>query len=423
LTVNERKEDWRIETVAAEVFASDRVFARRGWRRSNEALTEPADYLFAVEEDPTDPELVFNDLRFGGQFVYISSRRGKVKEVARAYAEGSGFVIETGPASVKIGKRMMVLSEQLHYLVLRRTELIRPGEIAQSFTFDVRLVPNAQSPSGYVVRKQIPSPAYVFKRLKEKYPNVSDEKIGASSRQLVDQVFPVLLTREVAFLKILQRDLPANFRHRVPKLVDWEQGPDGYVDWMEMLWLRQGGNTLSQIEFARQATHLLHLVHEKARVIHLDLRLDNMLITPDGVCLIDFGSGVRVGEQFKDTSLLKKIFNELMSTSGVQKVMGRLIDAGRITSSELIHAHRKVDKSADLFYLALQFEHLHKHPDFRGLIRYDPSSEEAKGIRRITYEILRPPDPDSPTIRTCRQLLERLDRLDADLQDEKITLE
>jgi len=37
---------------------------------------------------------------------------------------------------------------------------------------------------------------------------------------------------------------------------------------------------IEQIEFARQSADLLRALHDDARVMHLDLRLDNFVITP-----------------------------------------------------------------------------------------------------------------------------------------------
>ncbi|MDX1682685.1 MAG: hypothetical protein R3336_06175, partial [Phycisphaeraceae bacterium] len=194
-----------------------------------------------------------------------------------------------------------------------------------------------------------------------------------------------------------------------------EKGEGGMVTKMLMTWLRQGDNELSQMEFAKQSTDLLNLIHEKAKIIHLDLRLDNMLITRDGACIIDFGSAVRVGEKFRDASMLRTLFGEMMSTSQVQQTMGKMIEMGQVTSLELVNSYQKLDKKADLFYLTLQFNHLHKHPDFRGLIQYDPESEEAQKIKALSAEVMRPDDPENPTVTSASELLKRLEEIDEEL--------
>ena len=110
-------------------------------------------------------------------------------------------------------------------------------------------------------------------------------------------------------LKILERDLPKEFRDRVPRVLDLEQDGRGYVHRMWMTWLRQGSTApLSQLEFSRQAAELLNVVHDTVGIIHLDLRLDNFVITPQGVCFVDFGSAVRVSENIHGNPMLSTIF-------------------------------------------------------------------------------------------------------------------
>ncbi len=72
------------------------------------------------------------------------------------------------------------------------------------------------------------------------------------------------------------------------------------------------------MEFARQAAELLHVLHDRAGVIHLDLRLDNFVLTEHGVGFVDFGSAVRCGEDLKANPMLGTIFGELMKTSQIR---------------------------------------------------------------------------------------------------------
>ena len=81
------------------------------------------------------------------------------------------------------------------------------------------------------------------------------------------------------------------------RLIDVEKDERGFVRSFKMTWLRNGGPKLPQMEFAHQAADLLRAMHDIARVIHLDLRMDNMVITDEGVGFIDFGSASRVGEE------------------------------------------------------------------------------------------------------------------------------
>jgi serine/threonine protein kinase len=175
-----------------------------------------------------------------------------------------------------------------------------------------------------------------------------------------------------------------------------------------MNWLRAsapGGRVLSQLEFARQAADLLHVIHEKVGIIHLDLRLDNFVITQQGVGFVDFGSAVRVGENIQGNPLLATIFEELMRTSQIQRMLEKMTLNGAVTSPILNDAYGKVDKAVDLFYLAVQINSPLSNPDFRGLISFDPDSEEATALAHVTNEVLKPADPSNPHIKTAQDLL------------------
>ena len=100
------------------------------------------------------------------------------------------------------------------------------------------------------------------------------------------------------------------------------------------------------------------------RVIHLDLRLDNFVITPQGVGFVDFGSAVRVGEAFPEASLLSNLFGEMMRTSQIQRMLGKMSESGQITSEEIRAGYHRVDKAVDFFYLAVQINNPHANPDF-----------------------------------------------------------
>src|SRR5581483_4355134 len=94
---------------------------------------------------------------------------------------------------------------------------------------------------------------------------------------------------------------------RVPHLIDMEKDDRGFVRRLRMNWLRNGGEPLAHMEFARQSADLL-------RIIHLDLRLDNFVVTPHGVGFVDFGSAVRDNEDLSRNPLLQSLFGELMRT-------------------------------------------------------------------------------------------------------------
>ena len=71
-----------------------------------------------------------------------------------------------------------------------------------------------------------------------------------------------------------------------------------------MTWLRLGGEPMNGRDFVGGAAELVDRLHRDARIAHLDLRLDNFVVTEAGVCLVDFGSAVRIGETFNAGGLL-----------------------------------------------------------------------------------------------------------------------
>jgi serine/threonine protein kinase len=185
----------------------------------------------------------------------------------------------------------------------------------------------------------------------------------------------------------------------------------GLVRSLRMNWLRNGPEPISQLEFARQAAELLSALHDIAGVIHLDLRPDNMVVSSRGVGFVDFGSAVRVGEKISDSALLSGLFEELMRTSEIQRMLYHMTQTGAVTSRAISQGLRRMDKSVDFFFLALQMNCPHRNPDFAGLVRYDPASDEARALVRLTQEILRPADPLVPTFRSARDILEGISQI------------
>jgi len=70
---------------------------------------------------------------------------------------------------------------------------------------------------------------------------------------------------------------------------------------------------------------MLNAAHRDAGLMHLDVRLGNLVVTERGVGLIDFGSSVMVGE-------------DLASNRHVAKVICRTLEASEIT--ETLKRHR-----------------------------------------------------------------------------------
>ena len=212
-------------------------------------------------------------------------------------------------------------------------------------------------------------------------------------------------------LQILERDLPARYAGKVPRLLDMETDGRGYVRRLKMNWLRNGGQPMPQIEFARQCAELLHVLHDTVGVIHLDLRLDNIVITERGVGFVDFGSSVRVGENLAANPLLETLYDELMRTSEIQRMLSRMTLSGNVTSPIIQNGYQKVDKSVDFFYLALQMNEPLKNPDFTGLVNFNPASREALALRKMTDEVLRPKDVKQPRYRSAGDILQGIERI------------
>ncbi len=65
-------------------------------------------------------------------------------------------------------------------------------------------------------------------------PTASSQVIANNVRKLVEKVFPILLTREAALLRMLKRHLPSALQNRVPKLLKIERDNHGLVRSMQM---------------------------------------------------------------------------------------------------------------------------------------------------------------------------------------------
>ncbi len=399
--------------VIDSVLARDPEFRKYGKPPSAGGL---ADYLFATGDEPHTPEDIFPRLRWGGQFVYTSANRHQVAEVARQFQD-NGFLLEREPSSARRGRFFLpFIGRKVYYFVARKIYLIRQGETTERFTYHVELLRHARG-GEYVVSKQVPSLESVVERLRKRWPELPQETLEKRARKFTDKIFPTFLTREAAILKILQAHLPAAYARRVPQVVAIEKDDRGFVRKLRMNWLRNGGRRpLSQLEFAMQSADLLRAVHDAAEVIHLDLRLDNFVITENGVGFVDFGSSVRVGEDLQQNPLLSTLFEELMRTSQIQRMLERMTHSGHVTSEVLCGGRGRVDKAVDLFYLAVQFNAPHANPDLSGLIAYDPQSGEAKALSQLTQEVLRPTDPANPPIRTAKDVLRALELVEARLK-------
>ncbi len=416
-----RQRDRLLRAVMQQGFEQE-TKGRKVARCSELDIAETADVLFSASGEPRLPDEVFYKLRWGGLFVYVGSHEGKVQRLAELFEPGRGFVLERPVEPLwasPLGLRFPGLAKRGYFFAARRTHLVQPGEFTDRFTYDVHLTPrigaDAQLPAAqrYVVEKSVPGEADILDRLRKKNPDAEDADLQARAHKLVDHVFPTFLTREAAMLQILQRDLPPEDRRRVPTALKVEKDERGFVRKLWMNWLRIGGPVLSQLQFAHQAAQLLTVLHEQAQVVHLDLRADNLVITEHGVGFVDFGSSVRVGEQLEQSPMLHTLFEQMMRTSHIQRMLGRMIDDGRVTNETITAVHQKVDKTLDTFYLAVLINKPHGNPMLNHLIEVDEDSPQARSLSSLTAAILRPKNPQHAAFKTAADVLRGIRRIEA----------
>jgi len=414
MTTSALEQPGLFDAVAVRLAAHDPELRSRSMRNSSDAGPDMVDFLCAGPDDPHLPSEIFPRLRWGGTFIFVARSADLVNAVERKFAE-AGFEITHGSQSVSRPIwRIPFLRRRHHFFAACRVHLTQVGEISDRFTHHVYLHRPAPG-EGLVVAKEVPSAQMLSDRLRARWPDLDTQIIEKRVRKFTEKIFPIFLTREVAILKILHRDLPEEYRHRVPRLLDVEQDSRGYVRRFMMSWLRNGGQPIAQLNFARQSADLLRVLHEHAHVIHLDLRLDNFVVTDHGVGFVDFGSAVRDDEDLKQNPLLNGLFEELMRTSEIQRMLGAMSRSGQVTSHAITCGLHRVDKAVDYFYLAVQINAPQTNPDLRGLIQYDAASPEAIELARLTEKILRPPDPTKPAFRSARDILAGIERIERSL--------
>lgn len=400
-----------IQLVIDQILRSAPEYIR--YRSRHATSRDLSDFLFAIGNQPHEAQEIFRRLRWGGIFLFVSDNRKDVESLADTY-NTNGFRLEHPPAFVRkpwAGLRIPFFSKKIHYFIARKVFLIPPGEDTERFTYQVQLIAHPDPAEPLIVLKEVPSVESVVARLKRRFPEVTDEILEKRARKFTERIFPTFLTREAAILKILAHTLPEPYSSRVPHVIKLEKDDRGFVTKLYLNWLRNGGIPLSQMEFARQSADLLHALHDIAHVIHLDLRLDNFVVTENGVGFVDFGSSVRDDENLAENPMLQSLFEDLMRTSQIQRMLEKMTVSGAVTSHVISAGIKRVDKAVDFFYLAVQFNSPHQNPDLAGLIEYDPASREARDLARLTEEILRPADPAKPTFRSAKDILHGIERM------------
>ncbi|MCC6579897.1 MAG: hypothetical protein IT440_05600 [Phycisphaeraceae bacterium] len=413
----------QVEDVVQQVFESDPEYQQYG-RLPCQAQGRQllSNYLFSTGEAVIAPEDAFNRLRWGGLLVHVAGKAEQVDALRQRYHQFGGFSIETPVtryATRWMGMVLPGLSRRGYYFTARKLDLIPPGLCTDRFTYNVRLerhgADDADRPV-YVVAKEVPTYENVLWRLCEKHQDLDDQTLSRRARKLIDSVFPVFLTREAAILQILERNMPEPYRRRLPRVVGVDKDDRGFVRKLQLNWLRMSGSSMSQLEFAMQSADLLRVLHDKGGMIHLDLRLDNFVICDNQVCFVDFGSAVRVGENIRESPLLTSLFEEMMRTSEIQRLLGRWMSEGKVTSEVIREQLHKVDKAIDFFYLAVQMNRPHFNPEFTGLVRFDRESAEALAISSLTGSILRPRDPRNSPFKSAQDILRGLENIERQLQ-------
>jgi hypothetical protein len=413
-----------VTAVMRRVFAEDQEFARAGPKRADGlGRGELADALICTSDQKHSAREMFDRLRWGGTLLYASTDRHDAVKFSIHLGERGFETMEKIRAMRRgaLGLPIPFLRRTVWYFLARKVQLVQPGHLSDRFTYHVHLS-NTENGDGYHVVKEVPTIDQVKARLHSKWPELTDELIERRARKFSEKIFPVFLTREAAILKIINRDMPAAYQERIPLLLDMETDGKGFARRLHLKWLRNGGSPISQLQFAHQSADLLRALHDDVGVIHLDLRLDNFVITPQGVGFVDFGSAVRVGEDLAASPLLQGLFEELMRTSEIQRMLLKMTRSGQVTSETICGGLHKVDKAVDFFYLAVQINSPHSNPDLKELIRYDKESEEAKMLAELTGQILRPAEPAHPAFNSAGDILRGVEKIEHALAGERTTV-
>ena len=137
----------------------------------------------------------------------------------------------------------------------------------------------------------------------------------------------------------------------MPKPLRIGRDKRGLVTRLDMNWLRNGRQKpMAQAEFAASSMELLAALHDDAKIMHLDLRLDNMVITADGVGFVDFGTSAQIDEDLTTRPVLNSLFMELMQTSEVQKVLSDMLARGE-GHQRFTQRHRRQARSRNGHFL------------------------------------------------------------------------
>ena len=109
--------------------------------------------------------------------------------------------------------------------------------------------------------------------------------------------------------------------------------------------------------------------------------------------------------------MLDTLFSEMMRTSQIQKMLGKMLERGHVTNRAMAEVHGKTDKTVDAFYLAVQITKPDGNPELRQLIEHDPASDTAQALAALTAAVLRPKNPDMAQYKTAMDILRGVRRI------------
>ncbi|MEM9295463.1 MAG: hypothetical protein AAGA57_06650 [Planctomycetota bacterium] len=364
--------------------------------------------------EPDQLDALFDAIRWGGCAVLLAHKPRLLDAWKQQLLQAEGFLVTDNPRRLEPPRPWR---RATHGLLVRKNRLDQPHRRSARFSYDLTLEPAAQAPHGWAVVKRVPSVEITAQKLLANQPNAQPEEARNYARKLIQKVFPVLLTREAAFLKLNTQHLPPTLARRTPQLLWMKRDDHGYAREIGMTWLRMGGHPRPAIRFAAELAEVLCALHEHARVMHLDLRLDNVVATPAGAGIVDFGSAVRFGENVHDAPLLGKIFESMLGASQIGSDLRRLRKRKHLTSPVFDPCFPGIHPAIDLFSLALQMPEPHKNPDLRGLVQHQPKSLGAQRLAQLRREVLQPNDPSRPAFHDVADLAHALHTAAEDLTD------
>jgi hypothetical protein len=397
--------------VQEHLAANDREYEQLAHSTSLLLDQGPIDYLFLNAEESINTQICFERLRWGGQVVVMADEPDHLGPAAQALAMRPEFQIEHRQLYIWSDSSDRAYDTHDAYLLTaRKMSLVEHERFSKRFTYQVELVPDEDTAQGFAVRKTLPPDWMLRQRLAEKFPTLSGTEVQKRAAFLMDEVFPVFLTREVGMLILLAERLPEIYKSRVPRVLSVHRNRRGRVIDFKMTWVRNnsGGKPISTMDFAKQSADLLRQIHGRVGMIHQDLRLDNIAVTADGVGFLDFGLSVRLNESIENNPPLKRLFDQFMRTSEVQKHLHLLCEKGVVTSEPLRACRGKIDRLSDLFFIVLQMTRPLANPDFHNLVQDERNTPGTNAIRRLAKEVFSPTDPTQPQIMTANHVYQSL---------------